>query len=51
MIRRTFCDLAVKLDGTLEFLVEVKALGLELKDQHMKQAVDYAANQAAPGSC
>ena len=45
MIRGTFCDLAVKLDGTLSFLIEVKAIGLELKDQHVKQAIDYAANQ------
>lgn len=45
MIRGTFCDLAVKLDSTLAFLIEVKAIGLELKDQHIKQAVDYAANQ------
>jgi predicted type IV restriction endonuclease len=44
-IRGTFCDLAVKLDGTLAFLIEVKAIGLELKEQHIKQAVDYAANQ------
>jgi predicted type IV restriction endonuclease len=45
MIRSTFCDLAVKLEGTLAFLIEVKAIGHELKDQHIKQAVDYAANQ------
>ena len=45
MIRGTFCDLAVKLEGTLAFLIEVKAIGLELKEQHVKQAVDYAANQ------
>ncbi|MBI2866818.1 MAG: type I restriction enzyme HsdR N-terminal domain-containing protein [Chloroflexi bacterium] len=45
MIRGTFCDLAVKLGGTLALLVEVKAIGLELKDQFVKQAVDYAANQ------
>ena len=44
-IRGTFCDLAVKLDGKLAFLVEVKAIGLELKESHIKQAVDYAANQ------
>lgn len=44
-IRSTFCDLAVKLDGALEFLIEVKAIGLELKDNHVRQAVDYAANQ------
>jgi hypothetical protein len=44
-IRGTFCDLAVKLDGKLSFLIEVKAIGLELKDSHVKQAIDYAANQ------
>ena len=44
MIRGTFCDLAVKLDGSLALLVEVKAIGLDLKDQFVKQAVDYAAN-------
>lgn len=44
-IRGTFCDLAVKIDGKLAFLIEVKAIGIELKDGHVKQAVDYAANQ------
>jgi len=44
-IRGTYCDLAIKLDGTLQSLIEVKAVGLELKDAHVKQAVDYAANQ------
>ena len=45
MVRGTFCDLAIKLDGGLQLLIEVKAIGLELKDSHVKQAVDYAANQ------
>ena len=44
-IRGTYCDLAIKTDGVLQTLIEVKAIGLELKDQHVKQAVDYAANQ------
>lgn len=44
-IRGTYCDLAIKIDGQLQTLVEVKAIGLELKDQHVKQAIDYAANQ------
>lgn len=44
-IRGTYCDLAVRLDGKIQFLIEVKAIGTELKDQHIKQAVDYAANQ------
>jgi hypothetical protein len=44
-IRGTFCDLAIKLDGTLQTLIEVKAIGIDLKDAHVKQAVDYAANK------
>lgn len=44
-IRGTYCDLATKLEGALQSLIEVKAIGLELKDAHVKQAVDYAANQ------
>ena len=44
-IKGTFCDLAIKLEGALQLLIEVKAIGLELKDAHVKQAVDYAANQ------
>jgi hypothetical protein len=44
-IRGTYCDLATKIDGTLQTLIEVKAIGMELKDPHVKQAVDYAANQ------
>ncbi|MBX3134552.1 MAG: type I restriction enzyme HsdR N-terminal domain-containing protein [Gemmatimonadaceae bacterium] len=44
-IRGTYCDLAVKLDGKLAWLIEVKSAGLGLKENHVKQAVDYAANQ------
>jgi hypothetical protein len=44
-IKSTYCDLAIKLEGKLMLLVEVKAINLELKEIHIKQAVDYAANQ------
>jgi len=44
-IRGTYCDLATKIDGTLQALIEVKAVGIELKDAHVRQAVDYAVNQ------
>ena len=44
-IRGTWCDLAIKLDGAIEFLIEVKSIGTELKEAHTKQAVDYSANQ------
>jgi len=45
VIRGTYVDLAIKLDGKLQMLIEVKAIGSELKDSFIKQAVDYAANQ------
>jgi len=44
-IRGTFCDLATRIEGKFQMLIEVKAIGLELKESHVKQAVDYAANQ------
>lgn len=43
-IRGTYCDLATRIDGKFQMIVEVKAIGLELKDSHAKQSVDYAAN-------
>ncbi len=47
-IRGTFCDLALKVDGKIQFLVEVKAIGIELKPNHVRQAVDYGANNGVP---
>lgn len=44
-IRGTYCDLALTIDGHMLKLIEVKAIGIELKDQHVKQAVDYATNK------
>ena len=43
-IRSTYCDLALKVEDKVQFLVEAKAIGIELKDTHMKQACDYGAN-------
>lgn len=37
--------MAIKFDNKLTTLIEAKAIGIELKEQHVKQAVDYAANQ------
>lgn len=45
VIRSTFVDLAIKLDGKAQVLIEVKAIGLDLKEAYIKQAVDYGANQ------
>lgn len=43
-IRGTFCDVAIKVDEKIEFLLEAKAIGLELKEYHLRQALDYGAN-------
>lgn len=43
-IRGTYVDLAVKVDGNVRFLIEAKAIGVTLKDSHVKQAIDYGAN-------
>lgn len=47
-IRGTYCDLATKLDGAVRYLVEVKAIGLALKENHLRQAVSYGAGQGVP---
>jgi hypothetical protein len=47
-IRGTFCDLAIKLEGKIKYLIEVKAIGLTLKENHLRQAVNYGANQGIP---
>jgi type I restriction and modification enzyme subunit R-like protein len=46
-IRSTFCDLAIKVDHQLRYLIEVKAIGTDLKENHLRQAVDYGAKQGA----
>ncbi len=43
-IRGTYCDLALRVEDKVQFLIEVKAIGIDLKDSHMKQACDYGAN-------
>ncbi len=43
-IRGTYCDLALKVDDKVQYLIEAKAIGIDLKDVHMKQACDYGAN-------
>ena len=44
-IRGTFCDLAIRLDDKITELIEVKAVGITLDERHLKQVIDYAANQ------
>jgi hypothetical protein len=44
-IRSTFCDLAIKLHGRLQYLIEVKSIGTELKDTHLRQAIEYGSRE------
>jgi predicted type IV restriction endonuclease len=44
-VKSTFCDLAVRVGGRTRFLIEVKSAGTGLKDTHLRQSVDYAANE------
>jgi len=44
-IQGTYCDLAIKTGKQVDYLIEVKAIGLDLKDSHLKQAVNYASRE------
>lgn len=44
-IRGTFCDLAIRVDGKVHYLCEVKSAGTNLNDNHLRQAVNYGAHQ------
>ena len=44
-VRGTFCDLAIKIEGRIQFLVEVKGAGTQLNESHIAQAVNYGANE------
>jgi len=43
-IRGQFCDLAIKHEGKIKYLIEVKAINHNLKENHLRQAINYAAN-------
>ena len=47
-IKGTYCDLAVKGPKRIEYLIEVKAIGRDLKDSHLRQAVTYASQEGVP---
>lgn len=44
-IQGTYCDLAIKTAKKIEYLIEVKAIGIGLKDTHLGQAVSYASQE------
>lgn len=43
-IKKTYCDLAIKLQDEVPLLIECKAIALELKDDYIRQATNYAAD-------
>lgn len=43
-IKGTYCDLAVKIEGKVKYLIEAKSAGTNLNENHLKQAVNYGAN-------
>lgn len=44
-VRGQYCDIALKINGKIKLLIEAKAIGIELKDTHVRQIIDYAANE------
>lgn len=44
-IRGTFCDLAIRVEGKVHYLAEVKSAGTTLNENHLRQAVNYGAHQ------
>ncbi|MBI5856795.1 MAG: type I restriction enzyme HsdR N-terminal domain-containing protein [Sphingobacteriales bacterium] len=45
MIRGTYADYVIQLKDVRQFLVEVKALSFALSDKHLRQAINYGANE------
>jgi len=48
MIKERYVDYAVKIKGKIVFLIEVKQSGIKLKEKHIEQASNYAANGGYP---
>lgn len=45
MIKGTYADYMVQINGKRHFLVEVKAFSLALNENHLRQAINYGANE------
>jgi predicted type IV restriction endonuclease len=44
-VRGQYVDYAIKLGDTIKFLVEVKAVGIALNPNHLRQVTEYAVNE------
>lgn len=45
MIKGTYADYVVQINSIRHFLVEVKALSFQLSEKHLRQTVNYGANE------
>lgn len=45
MIKGTYADYVIQIKGIRHFLVEVKALSFELSEKHLRQTINYGANE------
>ncbi len=45
MIKGTYADYVIQIGGKRHFLVEVKALSLSLSSNHLRQSINYGANE------
>jgi hypothetical protein len=45
MIKGTYADYVIQVDKKRYFLVEVKALSFELSEKHLRQTINYGANE------
>ena len=45
MIRGTYADYVVQIKGKRYFIVEVKAMSIALSEKHLRQVINYSANE------
>src|SRR5258705_615609 len=45
MIKGTYADYVIQINGVRHFLVEVKALSFHLSEKHLRQTINYGANE------
>lgn len=45
MIKGTYADYVLQTNGVRHFLVEVKSLSLQLSEKHLRQTINYGANE------
>jgi hypothetical protein len=44
-IRKTFCDIVIKLNDKVQVIIEAKSIGTDLKDIHLNQALNYGLKE------